>query len=263
MEMIGFDGKEQFLPAAEAICKAHMAHSGMLSDLLKSRLKKLKCSITTAARLLQDRLCENKGLNANYRPAMITLTYRNKEDWQADHISKFLTNCRNWLGRRGHKFHYVWVAELQERGAVHYHIIVWLPRGKQGFQRLPKPDKSGWWSFGSSQIVWAHKPVGYLTKYASKGNDLTGDDMKKFPKGLRLYGTGGLTKIERVEMRWWRAPKYVRDLLKDMVDVKKVRNGYHCDDGFVLSPWKFATFLGFTPFFIKVRENAQFHPYHF
>jgi Protein of unknown function (DUF3296). len=39
------------------------------------------------------------------------------------------------MERRGHKLPYVWVAELQKRGALHYHVLLWLPRGLT----LPNP----------------------------------------------------------------------------------------------------------------------------
>jgi hypothetical protein len=97
---------------------------------------------------------------------------------------------------------YCWVAELTQAGRVHYHMIVWLPQGLT----LPKPDKQGWWPHGHTKIEWARKPVGYLAKYASKG-----DAQNLFPKGLRLHGRGGLDTPGRQMVTWWLLPRYVRE----------------------------------------------------
>lgn len=261
-ELIGFEGLETFKPIALNILQTHKSNTGLLMDLVKMRLKKLKTTITTSSRLIQDRLCPN-GLNSNFKPAMITLTYKNIDDWKPNHIRDYLTALRNFMKRKGFDFHYVWVAELQKRGAVHYHIVVWLPKlSKNNYFKIPKPDKSGMWKFGMSQVVFARKPVGYLVKYTSKTSNLTYEEIKKFPKGLRLYGCGGLTKLEKVELRFWRSPLYVRDLINHKImDVRKIKGGYETDIGFVLSPWLFSIFINGSPFFIKVRESAQIFLY--
>jgi hypothetical protein len=127
-----------------------------------------------------------------YQAAMVTLTYAPGpgQKWERLHITKFLKSVRMYLSRLGIRFRYVWVAELQKRGAVHYHVMLWLPRGVT----LPKPDKRGWWPYGSTKIEWAHCPVGYLVKYASKG-----EENGQFPKGARLHGHGGLTLEGRLQ----------------------------------------------------------------
>ena len=79
---------------------------------------------------------------------MLTLTYREVGAWHPRHISELLQRVRVWLRRRGERLRYVWVGELQQRGALHYHVLCWLPRGLT----LPKPDKQGWWTHGSTRI---------------------------------------------------------------------------------------------------------------
>lgn len=137
-----------------------------------------------------------------YKSAMVTLTYRPEVLWDTKHVSGFLDHCRKYLARRGFPLLYVWVAELQQRGAVHYHVVLWLPKGIT----LPKPDKQGWWKHGSTRIEWARRPVAYLAKYTSKG-----EDVRKFPRGLRLHGRGGLILSQRRVVSWWLLPRYVRD----------------------------------------------------
>jgi hypothetical protein len=96
---------------------------------------------------------------------------------------------RAWTtGDRDIPFRYVWVAELQKRGALHYHVAIWLPKRVQ----LPKFDKQGWWPHGSTQRLIAKNAVGYLMKYLSKISPF-----HKFPKGVRIHGFGGLTQQAR------------------------------------------------------------------
>lgn len=127
-------------------------------------------------------------------------------------------NCiREYLRRRGYRLYAVWVAELQERGAVHYHLVLWLPRGVT----IPKPDKRGWWAHGTTRIEWARRPVGYLVKYASKAHP-----QHHFPKNCRIHAALGLDKLQRMERRWWRAPRYVRERWPEWnADVRRAAGG--------------------------------------
>jgi hypothetical protein len=47
--------------------------------------------------------------------------------------------------------------------------------------------------------------VGYLMKYLSKLGELT-----KFPKGLRLYGIGGLDTVSRAVRSWFNLPQWAK-----------------------------------------------------
>lgn len=175
-----------------------------LSDPLRidtgvSRVKKLHSAILTRARLIAHTLPRR-----THRAAMLTLTYREDDQWHAKHISALLSNIRKYLERRGLKAPYLWVAELTERGRVHYHVLLWLPKG----HTLPKPDNRGWWPWGSSRIEWAKNAVGYLAKYASKGTEPM--MLRKFPRGCRLHGAGGLSDVIRKCARWWALPAYLR-----------------------------------------------------
>lgn len=251
-------GCEDLTPRDRRVCSAivrsYGSKKGLLLDPRVARIRKMKSTVTTGARLIQDRLGRGLCLSeTNWRSAMITLTYAQVDGWEASHIRDYLTHVRNWLSRRGVPFRYVWVAELQDRGAVHYHIVVWLPRlgrGRWNFMKLPKPDEVGWWPHGSSNVKWAKKSVGYLVKYASKMDDLPSD--VRFPKGLRLYGVGGTLEKERVELRFWRAPLYAREALGSSADIRKVKGGYECrfSGDFVASPWSFFGFVDGRPFFV-------------
>jgi len=158
-------------------------------------------TVKNSARCLRDSL---QASGAQFRMAMVCLTYADVEGWRPGHLAEFFNRVKKFFHGRGLRARYVWVAELQQRGAVHYHILFFLPRGLT----LPKPDKRGWWTHGSTEIQWARKAIGYLAKYASK---LTQKE-RAFPRGLRIAGAGGLDADSRTECRWWKLPAYVRSV---------------------------------------------------
>ena len=165
-----------------------------------TRIRRLRRCVVTAARMHEFELLKQRA-----KPAMLTLTYRKVGDWHPRHISDLLQRVRVWMKRRGHRFRYVWVSELQQRGALHYHVVIWLPRGLT----LPKPDKQGWWPHGSTRIEWARKPIGYLIKYASKLDSKIGTG---FPPGARLHGSGGLQDLGKAVAQWFRLPQWAREI---------------------------------------------------
>ena len=167
-------------------------------DQKRARLTRLRRSVTVGARLFQFMLGAR-----GFKPAMLTLTYRDVDGFAPLHISVLIKHVRQWLARRGHRMPYVWVAELQKRGALHYHIVIWLPRGLT----LPKPDKQGWWPHGSTRIEWARHAVGYLCKYVSK---FDGED--PLPKGVRLHGAGGFDDFAKPIRQWFNLPSWLKAL---------------------------------------------------
>lgn len=159
------------------------------------RFVRLQKNIGVGAKLLEQ--------NAPRRCTrlMVTLTYRDGGDWCSDHMSTYVRHVREWLARKGHKLAYVWVAETQERGAIHYHVIFWMPKGIT----MPKADKRGWWPHGMSKTEVARKPVGYLISYAKKLASKDG-----LPKGARIYGVGGLARPGRCVRRWINWPSFIQ-----------------------------------------------------
>lgn len=202
--------------------------SGHLVDAVLNRIRKTAHSVKTTARLHNEE-CASSGFR--FRPAMITCTYAADKQWSAKDITRLIHEARRYLQRRYNQtvFRYTWVAELQERGMIHYHIVLWLPVGA----RLPKPDKRGWWTKGSTRIEWARNAVGYLAKYASKMEDKNG----LFPKGARISGFGGLAEISRREYRFWRSPLSIRAKFNPNAespagsfDIRKCTSGYFNKD---------------------------------
>lgn len=172
-------------------------------DPVLSRLQRMKRRVLTGARLHVAQVTK-------WRPALMTLTYGSDVEWDRRHLSECVRRARQWLKRRGFKLRYVWVAEIQEERkanhpdfhCVHYHLIVWLPFGL----KLPFLDARGWWPHGWTRLEWLRNAVGYVAKYASKG-----DECARLPKGARMYGVGGLEGDALAEARWWALPGWLRD----------------------------------------------------
>ncbi len=174
-----------------------------------NRVKKLKRSVYRSATY-------HSVVDHGFRPPVcwfVTLTYVGINDWRPDHISAATAAFRRHCKRIGISCRYTWVAELQSRGAVHYHLLAWLPHGV----RMPKWDlptfaPSGreaapFWSRGMTNTQKAKSGVGYLMKYLSKLGELT-----VFPPNLRLYGIGGLATQGRQIRLWDNLPEWVKRL---------------------------------------------------
>lgn len=179
-----------------------------------SRLLRVYKSVSRSAELLQDSL--PKGFR--FRAVLVTLTYAPEVYWSARHISDYLRFVREWSARRNVTTRYVWVAELQKNGRVHYHVLFWIPH----HLTLPKPDKQGWWKHGMTRIEYARKAVGYLVKYTSKGRSKSG---LWFPKYCRLSGFGGLDRGQREQRSWWVLPRYQRERCQPVDEVRRAPGG--------------------------------------
>ena len=151
-----------------------------------------------------------------HRPAVpwfVTLTYAEADAWEADHVSAALERYRRWCQRNGYTCQYTWVAEIQPQRArrtgkevVHYHLMAWLPVGV----RMPKWDvavgrRCAFWPHGMTNTERAKAGIGYLMKYLSKLGEFT-----QFPKGLRLYGVGGLNAAARAIRTWLNLPEWAK-----------------------------------------------------
>lgn len=181
-----------------------LPEGGYTFDPASTRFKRLRRKLAAACNEVQDyvdMLSRFRG-RPTHRRLFTTLTYAENTRGDADDIKGTMRCMREWLRRCGHRMvPYAWVAELQERGALHYHLVIWLPRALY----LPKLDRRGWWKHGSTKVETARNPTGYLVKYASK---LHTKDGRRLRKGTRLYGTGGLPpeareKVRRVMMSRW------------------------------------------------------------
>lgn len=210
-----------------------------------TRLKRLRSTVLTAARLhVQEK--------ARWKVAMLTLTYRPDVDWASGQISTVVRHIRQWLARKGHEMRFVWVQEFTKKGKPHYHLLLWLPLGLT----IPKPDKQRWWPWGMTKIEWARNAVGYIAKYASKG-----DSLHKPSKGARMHGNGGLTGNALLEQRWWKLPVWLRESVEPSDRVRRRPTGtgggfFHPDSGEVYeSPWE-VFFKGGLVYIVRKGESV-------
>ena len=184
----------------------------------------------------------------------VTLTYRGVNDWQPDHIKKAINAYRRFCKLASIPCRYTWVAELQKRGAVHYHLLCWLPHGV----RMPlwdKPCKSrdAFWSHGMSNTQKSTAGVGYLMKYLSKLGELT-----IFPKGLRLYGIGGLNEQSRKTRAWYNFPQWVKNSF-GVGEVTRGKHGFMVQDtGEILPPAFSVSFVHGTLKLSPLRKLSEF-----
>ncbi len=171
---------------------------------------------------------------------MVSLTYRKVGDWNARHVTEFIRKVKRFLGSR--LYGYFWVAEMQERGAVHYHVIFIVLQGV----RIPKPDQEGYWEYGMTRIEKVNHVYGYLSKYLSKDGQKA-----KYPKGIRIFGFSIYILKDWVAIR--KLPQWVQtaviqlaieaqDFYQRMmylwlVGLRKVKGGYLCAGHFIASPY--------------------------
>ncbi len=146
-------------------------------DLFQQRHTTMKRRIRAWAEVVKTMREKWEGMGIQTRMVMITLTYRRTIDYKAGDINYYMKLLKQSLGNKLLAF--AWVAEMQARGAVHYHIIIVVTKGTD----IPKPDVSGMWSHGMSKIETARTPF-YLVRYVGKEYQ---KDIGRFPKNCRLY----------------------------------------------------------------------------
>lgn len=231
-------------------------------DRHASRVTRLRKSLGVAAKSLH-----NAG-PLNQQVWMQTLTYAGDNgQWRPHHITEFIKNLRRWhYAKTGKaKLRYAWVAELQQRGVIHYHVVVWLAGGLTP----PKPD-TAWrrvdakgiahveppmWPHGMSNRLKATAPIAYLMKYASK---VESKNVGSFPHGARIHGCGGLDSDGRAIRRWVLWPAYVQGNASVQDRYRPAPGGgYRCDETGELLMSEFAPTGGGFSSFIRVRHTPR------
>jgi len=153
---------------------------------------------------------------------------------------------RRQLG--SHLFGYTWVAELQKRGEVHYHVMLWVEHG----YKIKKPDtRGGGWTHGMSRIERVRSPF-YIVKYAKK----ISQKRDAYPHRCRMYAVSIRAELVGVHdglaLRVAAAPAPVRTFVDSVggdlpgVRWKRLRAGWHVqwDNGFFIlkrSGWAYVS----------------------
>lgn len=193
-------------------------------DPEEARIERLQRRICTWADVLRTIVASL----FDTRLVMMTLTYAPTPDgtsaWRPNHIRDFMKRVRYNLA--DNLLAYAWVAEMQQRGEVHYHVLLLVKKGTS----IPRPDQS-WWSHGMSKIETARSPY-YVVKYCSKKRFKVGDEWKAFPKGMRIFSVWiskeVITDEEHFRFRLSALPKWLRDTLTDngvVVTVRRAQGG--------------------------------------
>ena len=129
-------------------------------DSDRARLDRLRKRVTAWARAVNDLKRRLPGIQL----VGVCLTYRPGDEWQPNHVKDFMTRLTDEYGKN--LLAYAWVAEMQTRGAVHYHVCLVLLPGTLG-DELPHFDTLGIWSHGWTTVQWLDNASGrYLMEYA-------------------------------------------------------------------------------------------------
>lgn len=197
----------------------------------RARLSRLYRGVVHSARILSEAAARG---GHRTKCLLVTFTLADGADWHPLMLSRCLKRLKAWLRNRGVAPRGVWVAELQRRGAVHYHLLLWVPLGV----RVPFPDKRKWWSWGTTNIKVARSAVAYLASYAGKERQKQPD---AFPSGCRLFGHFGLSASQRIVRAWWVCAEWVRGLRDEPVRFSRAVGGgvvLHDTGEIVRSPWR-------------------------
>jgi len=173
------------------------------------RVKRLKKTVWASGHL-------HKLANKGSRPPVcwfVTMTYAKANAWSSKHMGAAVQRFRNWCTSRKLPCRYTWVAEIQPKRAertgdhvVHYHLLAWLPAGlEMPNWQTAEGRRAAFWPHGRCLSEVARSGVGYLMKYLSKLGEFT-----RFPKGLRLYGIGGLDAAARSVSNWLNLPEWAK-----------------------------------------------------
>lgn len=206
--------------AAGGVAVGGLSHIKQVStDTFRVDLSRPACAERRVSRLKRS-VWASGHLHAladvGFRPPVcwfVTLTYARADAWQARHVSDAIKRFRLWCKSLKVPCRYTWVGEIQPKrlastgdAVVHYHLLAWLPPGVNMRHWDKVTDKrQAFWPHGMTQTEVAKSGVGYLMKYLSKLGELT-----KFPKGLRLYGIGGLDESARKTRAWYNLPSWAK-----------------------------------------------------
>ena len=179
----------------------------VILDNFVKRYEKLRSRVSEWS-LIMDMLREEFPC----RLVMITLTIAKIEDYSPGMIRDYVKKLKRQLGNNLYGF--AWVAEMQERGAVHYHMAVCMKK----YTRIKTPDTSGMWEWGSSNLKTARTSY-YLCSYIGKERQ---KDLAMYPKSCRVYSVS-YRLPEGAISRYWEELKEAKKIQKEINEKNKSR----------------------------------------
>lgn len=174
-------------------------HTGeqRIVDPQKSKMRRMRKRITAWSKAVAH--IESRGVLT--RKVLITLSYdtagtlgKGAHDWKANHIRDFMKRFKEVLG--DDLLAAAWAAEMQKRGAVHYHIYAIVRKGVL----IPRPDDEGLWPWGLSRVETGRSPF-YLVSYLKDDDGSKGYQKTGYPKGCRTYSVW-IRKSEITSWEW-------------------------------------------------------------
>jgi hypothetical protein len=141
---------------------------------------------------------------------LIQLSYAKNSDWQPKQLTNYLQEVIKIIERQ-RIYDYAWVLEVKPIGRnLHYHVAIHCQPGT----KIPMPDKSGMWVYGSTNIYADKSSPYYLVKYTSKEKQKFNSEV---PKGARTYNTwlnsDHYEKSELMEHKKSAYPSYIANYL--------------------------------------------------
>ena len=173
----------------------------MVLDPCRVRYNRMRTRISTWANVLS--------VYGDIKLVMVTLTYAPEHTWAPNHIKVFMRSMRHELAER--LWAYAWVAELQKRGAIHYHVMLVVPIDLVVEEDLPYPDEAGLWPYGSTRTEVA-RTVFYLVRYLGKEYQ---KDFSAFPKGIRVFAVYIRKHEAKFNLRYQSLPQYQQAIVDE------------------------------------------------
>lgn len=138
--------------------------------------------------------------------------------WEDGDIREFMMKYRARMGKR--LLAYSWVAELQRRGVIHYHVaVVYTGLSPMPDRAYKGKDDSGhvryfkrmWWKGASSCEFNVRSPY-YLASYVGKEYQ---KDFENFPKGAHAWAVWISDKALKLQLRFESLQEYKKKMIAE------------------------------------------------
>lgn len=192
-DVSGFSRSSKFLKATPPPKVSRVTDTGTMS---RSAASKMKRAIEYISLISQEKKVRNvaKGYEFTFKLSFITLTLSDVQKHSDSYIkTKMLKAFIDNLRRRYPAISYVWKAETQNNGRLHFHIITdhFIPTSYINYR----------WN----KIQWNH---GYLHKYLNKNHHLNAPSAeirkvkndKELAKYMRKYMLKNIEKLSTAEI---------------------------------------------------------------
>lgn len=184
-------------------CARLVLHEGLIqviSDLPRSRPARIPIRQTTDitrfspnSRMRLFRWLATVRTRQLSKPLFVTFTYHDDQPTDPDKLAGHLGSLLNTIRTRRPNWKYAWRKELQQRGSVHYHFIVWSTDAREQLNSFKTLNffQSVWFSIKDCHCksCFAHavhieplttksKVYSYMSKYVAKEEDGFADEFE-------------------------------------------------------------------------------------